>query len=172
MSELVTLFMHMIVISLVSFGGGATALFYEFGVSQTDWITSNDLSAIIAVGYATPGPAVFGIGTFIGYRLAGMVGALVGTVGIFLMPWLLALLSAKYFSHWVKHPHARYFIRSVGLAAAGIVIYAAVSLMPRGGFSNTGYLLLAALAFIASTRWKINPMYLVAAGLIYAVVAS
>src|SRR5260221_428505 len=115
--NLLILIFNMLVISLVSFGGGASALFYDFGVTNTGWITNIDLSAIIAFGYATPGPAIFGIATFIGYRIAGLLGALIGTVSIFVMPWLLAMLAAKHLASLLENKHAPSLIKGVGLAA-------------------------------------------------------
>jgi chromate transporter len=167
MHDLLLLFINMLAISLVSFGGGAAALFYDFGVSRTNWITSNDLSAILAFGYATPGPAVFGIATFIGYKIAGMTGAIIGTFAIFVAPWLLAMLAAKYFGHLLKAKHAANFIKTVGLGAAGIVAYTAISLMPSHSLTNLSYLIITGLSFIVVTRWKVNPLYvLLASGLV------
>jgi chromate transporter len=158
-NDLLLLFINMLAISLVSFGGGATALFYDFGVARTNWITSNDLSAILAFGYATPGPAVFGIATFIGYKIGGMTGAIIGTFAIFIAPWLLAMLAAKYFGHLLKAKHAAHFIRAVGLGAAGIVAYTAMSLMPSHSLTNLWYLAITGMSFIVVTKWKINPLY-------------
>lgn len=162
--KLIELFLNMIAISLVSFGGGASALFYDFGVTRTAWITSGDLSAILAFGYATPGPAVFGIAGFIGYSVAGIVGLLVGTVSIFVMPWFLAMIATKHFGGLLKTKHATYFVKAVGLAAAGIVTYAAFKLMPPGSSSNVVYLGIALVVFGISTKWKINPLYILLAG--------
>src|SRR5579862_2258650 len=120
-SELLQLFAISLLISATTFGGGSQALFYQFGVLQTHWITRADLSAMLAFGYATPGPAVFGTATFIGYRLGNVGGALVGTIGIFIIPFICSLFAAKYLSRLLAHRSADYAVKAIGLAAAGLV---------------------------------------------------
>lgn len=162
--NLFNFFINMVLVSALSFGGGAQALFYDFGVVQTQLISGTDLAAILAFGYATPGPAVFGTATFIGYRLNGLAGALVGTIGIFVVPWAGALLAAKYLSTWLNHPHAVFFVKGAGLAGAGVVASTAVNLMSSGITSNIMLASIAIGAFLAIARWKINPLYVLVVG--------
>ncbi|MEK7153595.1 MAG: chromate transporter [Patescibacteria group bacterium] len=164
MGELLHFFITMVLISALSFGGGAPALFYQFGVAETGWITSTDLTAVLAFGFATPGPAVFGTAAFIGYRLSGLDGALVGIVGVFVVPWGLAILAAKYLKAWLDHPHADYFIRGVGLSASGVVATTALNLMPPHIATHVWLLFIAAGAFMAVARWKVNPLYVLGVG--------
>jgi chromate transporter len=165
-SDLIYLVISSVFISLVTFGGGAQALFYQLGVAQTHWITRDDLTAVLAWGYATPGPAVFGIATFIGYRLAGLPGAIIGTIGIFMMPFVLSVFAARYLSHLLANPHATYVITGVGLAAAGLVAATAFNLLPHHAMS-LWQAVVVVLSFAASLRWKLNPLFiLIVAGAI------
>jgi chromate transporter len=166
MGELLHLFLSMLLLSVLSFGGGgtATALFYQFGVVENKWITGTDLTAVLAFGFATPGPAVFGAAAFIGYRLGGVFGALVGSVGIFVVPWLLAIVAAKHFSAWLERPHAALFIRGIGLAAAGVVATTALKLLPPHITSHLLLIGITAGAFLAIARWKVNPLYVLVIG--------
>ncbi len=58
-TDLAYLFVVSLLISVATFGGGSQALFYQYGVLQTHWITRTDLSAVLAFGYATPGPGIW-----------------------------------------------------------------------------------------------------------------
>lgn len=166
MGDLAQLFLDMLLISFLAFGGGggATALFYQFGVTQTGWIGSVDLTSVLAFGFATPGPAVFGAATFIGYRVAGLPGALAGSVGIFVIPWLLAILAAKHLGGWLDHPHANYFVKGVVLGVSGVVAATALRLMPPHITSHMWLLLITAGAFVAVVRWKVSPLYILIVG--------
>ncbi len=162
-AELLYLFVTSTFIGLVTFGGGSQALFYQFGVLQTHWISRNDLASVLAFGYATPGPAVFGTATFIGYRIGGLPGALVGTIGIFLVPFILSLIAARYLSRLLTSPHAAQFITAVGLAAAGLVAATAFGVVQYKTIALWQILIVMG-AFIASARWKFNPLFVLLAG--------
>lgn len=163
-SDLLQLLSISFLISLTSFGGGAKALFYQFGVQQTHWVSSTDLSAVFAFGFATPGPAVFGTATFIGYKVAGFPGALISTIGVYVLPFTLAFLAAKYLSHLIHNKHASGFIRGIGLAGAGVAAAVAVGLFTAQSV-NIALVIIAAFAFIASKKYRINPLIILLSGL-------
>lgn len=161
--DLLQLFFASMLISLATFGGGSQALFYQYGVLQTHWITRADLSAVLAFGYATPGPAVFGTATFIGYKVAGITGALIGTVGIFIVPFVLSIVAAKYLTHLLKNPHAELFVKGVGLAATGLVAATAFGVL-NYHTAAVWQLAVTTAAFAVSLRWKLNPLFILVVG--------
>lgn len=163
-AELAYLFFGSMLISLSTFGGGAQALFYQMGVLQTHWITRTDLSAVLAFGYATPGPAVFGTATFIGYKLGGVAGAVIGTAGIFIMPFILSLVAVRYFGHLLENPHAAAFIKGVGLAVAGLVAATAIGVLAHQTSVQVWQLLVAAAALGSIIKWDINPVFILLVG--------
>ena len=164
MTELLHMFVDMVLVSVLSYGGGAAAMFYQFGVEQAHWVSGADLAAMLAFGYATPGPAVFSTGVFIGYRVGGVPGALLGTIGIFLVPWVGSIIAARHASRWLDHPRSGYVIRSVGLAAAGVVTSTAWTLFVSHSGVHVGTTLIALAAFAAVTRWKLHPLLVLAGG--------
>lgn len=162
-ADLAYLFVISLLISIATFGGGSQALFYQYGVLQTHWITRTDLSAVMAFGYATPGPAVFGTATFIGYHIGGLGGAVIGTVGIFLVPFVAALFVSRYLSHLLQNPAAEMFVKGVGLAAAGLIAATAFNVIHVETIS-LGQALIASVALIVSLRWKLNPLFILIFG--------
>jgi chromate transporter len=163
--ELTQFFLTSALISLATFGGGAQALFYQFGVTQNHWVSSTDLSTMFAFGYATPGPAVFGTATFIGYKIGGFAGAFAGTVGVFIVPFVMAVLATRYLNDWLQNRYAKYFVVGVGLAATGVVAATALHVLdvPHAAMWQFG---VAALALVASLAWKVHPLFVLLAGLV------
>jgi chromate transporter len=79
-------------IGTFSFGGGfiAIPLIQHQVVDQLQWLTLPEFRDGIALGQVTPGP-VFITATFIGYKVLGILGALVATLGVF-TPSLAAMM--------------------------------------------------------------------------------
>ena len=98
------------------YGGGYVLLAYlqpEL-VERTHWLTTQQLLDAIAIGQITPGP-LFTTATFIGYLLAGHLGAIAATVGIFLpsfvfvalvTPWVPQLRRSIWFGSWLDGVNA------------------------------------------------------------------
>jgi chromate transporter len=109
---IVQLFSRFVLISLLAFGGGGAALplVERLAVSETGWLSSQDFAVAVACGYVTPGPVLI-TATFVGYRAAGLSGAVAATFGVFLMPWLLAAAAAQQLQLFMQHPRLAGFGR-------------------------------------------------------------
>lgn len=89
------LFLFFLKVGAVLFGSGYVLLAFLRAdlVQRWHWLSDTQLLDAIAVGQVTPGP-VFTTATFIGYLLAGPLGALISTIGIFLPAFLFVALSS------------------------------------------------------------------------------
>jgi chromate transporter len=94
--SILRLFLSFLKIGSVVFGSGYVLLAFlrtEF-INNLHWLTEKQLIDAVAVGQFTPGP-VFTTATFIGYLVAGMRGAVVATLGIFLPGFAFVALSGR-----------------------------------------------------------------------------
>jgi len=98
-----SLFVRFLQIGLLAFGGGfaAVPLIQHIVVDQLHWLSFTQFRDGIAIGQITPGP-VFITATFIGYKVFGIVGALVATFAIFL-PSVLLMISLVSVHERFKH---------------------------------------------------------------------
>ena len=96
MAELSELFLRFLLIGALAFGGGGSALplVERLSVAETKWLTPQDFAVGVGFAYATPGPILI-LAPFIGYRVAGLLGALIATIAVFLIPVLLAGAAAR-----------------------------------------------------------------------------
>ena len=92
--SMLRLFLSFLKIGSVVFGSGYVLLAFlraEF-INHLHWLTEKQLIDAEAVGQFTPGP-VFTTATFIGYLVAGIPGAVVATLGIFVPGFAFVALS-------------------------------------------------------------------------------
>jgi chromate transporter len=92
-------------ISLSLFGGGYVMIpmLSDILVLQKGWLTAIEFTDAIALGQVTPGPILIST-TFIGYKLSGIWGAIIATVGIFLPSGLLMILVSDTISKVDRNP--------------------------------------------------------------------
>lgn len=91
MTTLISLALAFMRISLGAFGGGLTTLplIHHELVIQGHWLTPETFAELVSVAQITPGPVALNAATFVGYRVAGLQGALVTTCSVLAPPLLL-----------------------------------------------------------------------------------
>ena len=159
----VELFARFVVISLLAFGGGQAALplVERLVVSERHWLSASAFGTAVAFGYLTPGPVLI-TATFVGHRVAGLPGAVAATLGAFLMPWLLAAITAHQVTRWAQHPALRRFGAGATPAVIGLLGVTALTLT-REAMTGAPPLLIGAVALVLSAT-RIHPAALLAAG--------
>jgi chromate transporter len=158
------LFTRCVLISLLAFGGGQAALplIERIAVGETGWVSPQDFAMAVAFGYITPGPVLITM-TFLGYRAAGLAGAGVATLGIFLMPWALAAAAAQLLQRFMQHPLLQNFGRGAAPAVVGLLVVTALHLA-RNAFSSGVYVGIAGVALGLALWTKLHPIVILAGG--------
>jgi chromate transporter len=158
------LFTRGVLISLLAFGGGQAALplIERLAVGETGWLSPQDFATAVAFGYVTPGPVLITM-TFLGYRAAGIAGACVATLGIFLMPWALAAAAAHLLQRWMQHPLLHHFGRGAAPAVVGLLVVTAVHLS-RSTFASAIHVGIAGVALGLALWTKLHPLVLLLSG--------
>lgn len=169
---LLKLFLVFLKIGSVLFGSGYVLLAFLRAdlVDQYGWLTEAQLIDAVAVGQFTPGP-VFTTATFIGYVVAGVPGALVATVGIFLPAFVFVALTHPFVPRLRRSPWLGAFLDGVNVAS--LALMAAVTLqLGRAALTDPLTVLLALAAVAALLRWQVNSAWLVLAGAVVGLVAK
>jgi chromate transporter len=126
---LLALFLFFLKAGAFIFGSGlAIVPFLKQGVIyEHHWLTQQQFFDSVAVGLITPGPIVI-TATFIGYLVAGLPGAVVATVGIFLPIYIGVVVPGRWFTRHRDHPQIRAFVKGATAAAAGAIAGATIVL--------------------------------------------
>jgi len=160
------LFLTFLKIGAVLFGSGYVLLAFlraDF-VVRFGWLTDHQLIDAIAIGQVTPGP-VFTAATFIGFILAGVPGALLATLGIFLPSFVFVAVSNPLIPRIRNSAWISGLLDGVNAASLGLM--AAVTWqLGRASLTDPLTLLTALIAFGLLALFKINWTWLIAGGAI------
>jgi chromate transporter len=160
----VSVFLFFLKIGCVLYGSGYVLLAFlqRDLVDRNQWLTSDQLLDAIAIGQFTPGP-VFTTATFVGYLLAGNVGAIAGTIGIFLPAFLLVWLVNPLVPKLRQSPWASGFLDGVNAASLGLMAGVTYTL-GRAALVDWLTIVVAIVSAIVVFRFKLNSAWLVLAG--------
>ncbi len=158
------MFLLFLKIGAILYGSGYVLVAYlraDF-VARTGWLTEAQLLDAVAVGQVTPGP-VLTTATFIGYLLAGVPGALLATLGIFLPSFVFVALTGPLIPRMRRSPTVSAFLDGVNAASLGLMAGVLAQLIPASLVDPlTVAIGVASLAILA--RFPINATWVVLAG--------
>ena len=158
-------------IGCVLFGSGYVLIAFLQGglVEQYQWLTQQQLLDAVAIGQFTPGP-VLTTATFIGYVLAGPLGALVATLGIFGPSFLFVLATNPLIPRLRQSAVAGAFLDAVNASAIGLMAAVTVELARHTLIDweakqiDWGAGLIALVSAAVLFRYKVNAAWLVLGG--------
>ena len=141
----------------VVFGSGLAIVPFLYGgvVGAHHWLTERQFLDAVAVAMITPGPVVITV-AFIGYLVAGPLGASVAAAGVFVPVYLFVVLPAPYFRRWAQNARIKAFVAGVTAAATGAIVGAAV-VLARRALPDLTAMLIALIALVLLLRVKRLP---------------
>jgi chromate transporter len=139
------------------FGSGlAIVPFLESGVvDHFRWIDERQFMDAVAIGMLTPGPVVITV-AFIGFLVAGPLGAAVACLAVFVPCWLLVVIPAPHFARVARSRRLRHFVSGVTAATSG-AIAGAVIVLGRRAVVDPPTVAIAIVATLAMGRWAKVP---------------
>ncbi|MGH7303043.1 MAG: chromate efflux transporter [Candidatus Rokuibacteriota bacterium] len=147
------------------FGSGlAIVPFLQQGVvQQFGWLNEQQFLDAVAVAMITPGPVVITV-VFIGYLVAGLLGASMAAIGIFLPVYLFTIVPAPWFRRNRNNAQLKAFVQGATAAATGALSGAVIVLASRAIYDlPTAAVALASLAVL--WRFKVpEPILVTVAG--------
>ncbi len=151
-------------VGAVTFGGGLTiiAFIQDQVVNQLHWITAEQFLDALAIGQVTPGPVIM-LAAFVGYKVAGIAGAVVAASAIFLPSFVLMLSILPMLDRVRSLAWTRAAMRGISPAVVGAVALTVVQLTPHAVtdvFTGT----LFVLSIAALLLWKLPALALALSG--------
>jgi len=148
------------------FGSGLAIVPFLYGgvVAKFHWLTERQFVDAVAVAMITPGPVVI-TAAFIGYVVAGPVGALVAAWAVFAPPYFIVLFGAPYYRRFAQNRQVKAFVQGVTAAAVGAIAGAAYILARRSLVDLPTVLIgFVTLVILMFTKKIPEPLVILAAG--------
>lgn len=159
----VNLFITFAGMSVLLFGGGFVfiPMIQEIVVDTYGWVTNKEFIDGIALGQVTPGPILISA-TFIGYKMAGVPGAVAATIGIFLPPAILMLFCTHFLDRLKKSVSINAVLKGIRCGVIGMIAAAAIVVMRSAepNLISAGIFLLALLSLV---KFKIEVAWIIPA---------
>jgi chromate transporter len=157
-----------LMVGSVLFGGGYVLIAFLQGelVDQLHWLTQQQLLDAIAIGQFTPGP-LLSTSTFIGYIIAGVPGAIVATVGIFLPSFFFVAALNPLIPHLRTSKWTRAFLDAVNASAIALMAVVTLQLgfatliISKPPYVDFLAVAIALVSAILAIRYNINAAWLV-----------
>jgi chromate transporter len=157
-------------ISISLFGGGYVMIpiMQSLFVNELQWLNQQEFVDAIAFSQITPGPILVSA-TFIGYKLAGLFGALLATLSIFIPSAALMIVISGVFRENKNHYLLKNILAGIKPVVIGLILAAGIEILQK---VQPDLLLIAIsiAAFVLNFKYKVSPVYLILASIVLGVI--
>ena len=118
-------------IGLFTFGGGYAmiSLVENSCVTKKQWITHEEMANVVVIAESTPGPIAINCSTYVGYRQAGILGAVVATTGVVIPSFIIILIIATFLDNFLEITVVANAFKGIKIAVGILILNAAVNMM-------------------------------------------
>jgi len=148
--KLLSLVLSFLKIGAFTFGGGYAmiALLENEFVSRKKWMEKTEFLDMLAVAESTPGPIAVNTATFIGYRVAGVIGSLLATLSVCLPAFAIIFTISLFFDKFLALTYVGYAFRGIQVAVVYLIASAGIKVI-KGLKKNLFSILVASAVFVA-----------------------
>jgi len=149
-------------ISVTQFGGGYVVIpaLQKIIVDSLHWLNIKEFTDAIAMGQITPGP-IYISAAFIGYKLDGVLGAVVSTIAIYLPAACVMLLCARFMNSIITSPIIKTSFKGITAAVTGMIAAAGCTIFYKTQSISIYTVSIFIISLILFIRFKLSPVYII-----------
>ena len=168
---LLKLFTTFFKIGLFTFGGGFAMipLIQREVIEKHKWIDEKDFLDMLVLAQSTPGPIAVNTSVFVGYKLAGVAGAVMATLGTVLPSFIVILLLALFFAEVRENRYVDAAFRAMRPAVVALIVAPLIGLV-----KGMRWYLISVSAVVALAVWYLgfSPAYLIGLSRVVGIVVA
>ena len=171
MKKILNMFFTFFKIGSFTFGGGYAMipLIETEVVTKKKWISKEDFLDIVVISQTFPGALVVNTSIFIGYRIGGLLGAVIGLLGVVLPSFFIILCIAVFFIKFRDYYYVDLIFKGISAAVPMLILIAVVSLSKSLKINYVNLIII--LVTIASiTFFNVHPVLVILLSGLYGVI--
>ena len=164
MKVLFDLFRAFFTIGALTFGGGYAMLpmLEREIVTKRSWATNEELLNYFAIGQCTPGIIAVNTATFVGYKVKGIIGGIVATLGVVAPSMVIITIIAMVLENFMDIVWVQNAFAGIRVAVCALITVSVVKLF-KSNVRQHWHIALAMIAFVVVALLKLSPVYVVVA---------
>lgn len=155
----IKLFISFLKIGAFSFGGGYAMLplIQEEIITKNGWLSLKEFIDVLAISQMTPGPIAINSATFLGYKIGGILGAVVSTLAVVTPSLVIILLIAHFLKKFKESKYINCFFKGLRPVIIGLIASAAI-LVAKKTIIDVKSLIITLAIFYLITYKKLHPI--------------
>ena len=163
-NKLWILFKTMFVLSSCTFGGGFViiSLMKQKFVEELGWLEESEMLDITAITQSSPGPLVVNASVIVGYRMAGIQGALAAVMGSILPPMIIVSIISMFYEQFRTNKYIAVALQVMRAGVAAVIFDVVIKL--AANICKTKrilYIAMMCICFIAAYVFNVSAMLLI-----------
>ena len=160
-------------IGAFTFGGGIAMipLIQQEAVENRHWISDDDILEVVAIAESTPGPIAINSATFIGYRVAGVLGSICATLGVVLPSFVIILALSFVLRQFQELEAVKYAFAGIRAGVLALLIKSLWTMYKKSPKGWPAYVVMAG-AFILTAFFDVNVIFVIIGCAVFGLVTS
>lgn len=162
MEILIRLYLAFLKIGTFSFGGGYAMLpFMQKEIVENNaWISMSEFSDIIGISQMTPGPVAINSATFVGYKVGGVIGSAIATIGVVTTSFILVSIISKILNKFKESIVIRSMLAGMRPILIALIIYAFIDLAKESYVDFKSIIITIIIGIILLSK-KVHPILVI-----------
>ena len=171
MNKLFKMFISFLKIGAVTFGGGYAMIPFieEEVVNKNKWVEKDEFMDMLVISQSLPGTMAVNCCTFIGYKLGGVTGGVVGILGVTLPSFSIILIIAMSFMQFRDNYFVNLAFKGIAAAVPMLVLVGVIS-MGKSVDKKFGNIAVGIIALVSLVIFNVHPVIVTLGGAMYGVI--
>lgn len=161
-----TLFSSTFTLSAFTFGGGfvIVPLMKKKFVEKLKWIDEEEMMNMVAIAQSSPGAIAVNASILVGYRISGIFGAFIATLGTVLPPLTILTIISFFYQVFRDNVVINALLKGMQAGVAAVIIDVVITMAVNIAKKKQLISVLAMIgAFVATYFFNVNVIYIILA---------